>query len=198
MNRVESALVRVSEDLESLEVRWALVGGFAVSVRTEPRLTRDVDVAIAVQSDHEAERVVRELVGLGWRPIEIVEQEAISRVATARLTHIGDDLDDVLLDVLFASCGIENEIAEAAERIEVLPAIVLPVATRSHLIAMKLLARDDRSRPQDADDLAVLIRRASPEELNDVRGALGLIMNRGFNRRRNLLALFDQEVKQSS
>jgi hypothetical protein len=32
-----------------------LVGGLAVSVRTEPRFTRDVDLVVAISDDHAAE-----------------------------------------------------------------------------------------------------------------------------------------------
>ena len=33
---------------EVLLADWALVGGLAVSTRVEPRLTRDIDIAVAV------------------------------------------------------------------------------------------------------------------------------------------------------
>lgn len=36
-------LRRVLGDVESLRARYALVGGHAVSVRTEPRFTRDLE-----------------------------------------------------------------------------------------------------------------------------------------------------------
>jgi hypothetical protein len=42
-------------------VRCALVGGLAVSARTEPRFTRDADLAVAVASDAEAESLIRAL-----------------------------------------------------------------------------------------------------------------------------------------
>lgn len=48
MNAVESTLRRVAKDLTGLRQRWALVGGFAVSARSEPRFTRDVDIVVAV------------------------------------------------------------------------------------------------------------------------------------------------------
>jgi hypothetical protein len=45
-------------DLKDLATRHALIGGFAVSVRTEPRFTQDIDVVIAVGSDDNAEDIV--------------------------------------------------------------------------------------------------------------------------------------------
>src|SRR5262249_57193065 len=59
----------------------------------------------------------------------------------------------VMVDVLFATAGIEPEIVAAAEVLEVLPGILMPVATAGHLVVLKLLARDDENRPQDATDL---------------------------------------------
>lgn len=194
MNRIERALSRVASNLYSLDVRWALVGGFAVSVRATPRLTRDIDVVVTVTSDREAEHVVRDLARLGWRILELVEREAVGRVATARLALTDENSDEVLLDVLFAASGVEDEIARAAEVVEVIPGVLVPVATRGHLIAMKLLARDDRSRPQDADDLAALAQKATPEDLIEARAMLGLIVEKRFNRNRNLLELFDREI----
>lgn len=47
MNRLEAALRRAADDLDKSGRRWALVGGFAVSARVEPRFTSEVDIARA-------------------------------------------------------------------------------------------------------------------------------------------------------
>lgn len=160
----------------------ALVGGFAVSVRTEPRFTRDVDLVVAVDSDRDAEQLVAALLADGHSLLATVEQEAVDRLATARIRLI----DGQLVDLLFASSGIEREIAEAAEDLEVLPGLRLPVITTGHLIAVKLLARDDVTRPQDIADLRALLKTASPEDLDLAEQAVTLIMERGFGRGRDL------------
>jgi hypothetical protein len=56
---LESALHRIAAGLARSHVDFALVGGLAVSVRTEPRFTRDADRAVAVTSDAEAEALIR-------------------------------------------------------------------------------------------------------------------------------------------
>jgi len=195
MTRVESALVRVAADLDALGASWALVGGLAVSVWAEPRLTRDIDVAIAVSSDREAEQLIRELCGRGWEVIVLVEQEAIERLATARLTCSDRSFEGIILDLLFASSGIEPEIVDGATMVDIISEVRLPVASRAHLIAMKLLARDDRSRPQDADDLRSLIQGASPEEISAARRAIDSITQRGFHRKRDLGTQLDHEIE---
>ena len=67
LSRVQSALGRVCADLKRLRCEHALVGGLAVAVRTEPRFTRDADVAVSVADDGEAEALIRELHAVGYR-----------------------------------------------------------------------------------------------------------------------------------
>jgi predicted nucleotidyltransferase len=89
--------------------------------------------------------------------------------------------------LLFASSGIEPEVVASASELEILDGLTVPVATVAHLIAMKILARDDRARPQDRLDLAGLFRTATAEDLAVAGRALELIDERGYGRGRRLL-----------
>ena len=189
MNRIEAALRGIASDLDVLHISWALVGGFAVSVRTEPRFTRDVDVAVLVDDDPAAERLVRSLINVGYRLDAIVEQDSVGRLATARMISPGADRLGAVVDVLFATAGIESEIVAAAEVLEVLPGLLMPVATAGHLVALKLLARDDETRPQDAADLRALHAVLGAADRAAARTAAELIVERGFARGRPLTAL---------
>jgi predicted nucleotidyltransferase len=184
MNPLLAAVRRAADDLNRSGRRWALVGGFAVSARVEPRFTRDVDVAIMVDSDESAERLVRSLIANGYAVFSSVEHDN-GRLATARMTRAFDG-NEVVIDLLFASSGIEPEIAEAAEILEIASGIRLPVATVGHLIATKILARDDQTRPQDLADLRALLAVATDREINLARESIELIEARGFNRHRDL------------
>jgi predicted nucleotidyltransferase len=188
VTRVEAALARVGRDLDLLGRRWALVGGLAVSARTEPRFTRDADVAVAVADDDDAEAVVGMLRARSYRVTRAIEQEATRRLAAVRVVPPGETEGGVVLDLLFASSGIEPEVAAAAERLELLPGLHVPVASLGHLIALKLLSRDDATRPLDRADLVALARRADAAQLDAAREALTLILARGFGRGRDLLA----------
>jgi hypothetical protein len=72
----------------------------------------------------------------------------------------------------------------------------LPVARTGHLIALKVLSRDDIRRPTDLADLLSLLERASPAELLEAEQLLSLITERGYHRDRDLLASF-QELRRS-
>jgi predicted nucleotidyltransferase len=158
-----------------------LVGGLAVSARTIPRFTKDLDFAVAVASDDEAEGMVHSLRSCGYDPLEILEQDYVERLSGVRLARRGSD---VIVDLLFASSGIEDEVVASADRLEVLPRLLAPVATTAHLIALKVLA----GRNQDLTDLGYLISAASPADLGAARNAVTLIQTRGFNRGQDVVS----------
>ncbi len=131
--------------------------------------------------------MVHRLGGRGYRPVEVLEQEYVERLSGVRLEHGGSD---VIIDLLFASSGIENEVVAGATRLEVLPQLSAPVATTGHLIALKILA----GRNQDLTDLGQLIPAASATDLDTARDAVGLIRARGFNREQDVEADLDKLI----
>ena len=178
---VEQELRKAVADLDALKVRWALVGGLAISVRSVPRFTKDLDFAVAVANDSEAEDVVHRLRGRGYQPLGVLEQDYVERLSGVRLERGGSN---VVVDLLFASSGIENEIVASATRLQVLPRLSAPVAITGHLIALKTLA----GRNQDLTDLGSLIPSASAQDLEIARQAVRLIQERGFNREQDIVA----------
>ena len=186
MTSLEAILRRIGADLTEAGVSFALIGGLAVSARAEPRFTRDADLAVALDSDAKAQALVHRLRLLGYGIAAIVEQEAVGRLATVRLTDSPVPHAPVV-DLLFASSGIEAEIVAAAEPIEVLPRLTVPVAKSGHLIALKVLSRDDATRPQDLVDLRTLLGTASNADLALARHALESITARGYDRGRDLV-----------
>lgn len=188
MTGIEGVLRDLDRRLRGSGTGWALVGGFAVSARAEARFTRDVDLAVAVPDDAAAEAVVRALLVAGYRVAAMVEQDATGRLATARMLPPAAAADAAVADLLFASSGIESEIVAGAEQMEIVPGLVVPVARTGHLIALKLLARDDESRPMDAADLRALRSVADPAEWALARDGVRLISSRGYDRGRDLAA----------
>jgi hypothetical protein len=186
MMAVEDLLRQLARFFSEAQRRWALVGGLAVSVRAKPRFTNDVDVAVAVETDQEAEALIYELTRQGFRVLVCLEQEGVSRLSTVRLLTPGQDEDGLVVDLLFASSGIEPELAEAATELEVLPGVFVPVATLGDLLALKILAMDDTTRPQDRIDILGLLEQADEQEMARALDSIALITARGFNRGKNL------------
>jgi hypothetical protein len=188
MNALERALREFLVARPS-QIGIALVGGLAVSARTEPRFTRDLDFAVAFASDAEAEQYVLLLRHAGYELAAALEQVERTRLSTVRLRRGGTG---PLIDLLFAATGIENEIVAAAEPLEIANGVTTEVAQVGHLIAMKLIARDDKLRPQDRADLLALSKVADEIEWERAAAAVRLVETRGFHRNRDLVAALEE------
>ena len=175
------AASRVLSALHQENVKGCIVGGLAVSARCDPRFTRDVDVAVVVDSDEHAEELIRALASYGLRTAALVEQEAVGRLAMARLSTA----DGLSIDLLIASSGIETEVVTNAESLEIMQGVKLPVARTGHLIALKLLSVAP-GRETDAADLRNLASVATEVEWNLASEAVTQIQERGFARGRHL------------
>ncbi len=188
MNELERSLAAIVTSLRSLEAGFALVGGLAVSVHVAPRFTSDADLAVSVADDADAEHLVHLLRADGYEAVAVMEHERHDRLATVRLVR---DSPGIVTDLLFASSGIEPEIVVAAADIEIVAGLVVPVASVGHLMALKLLARDDRVRPVDADDLLGLAGIATETDWKAAASAVELIVTRGYDRGRDIGASLD-------
>jgi len=185
MTRLDEALMRAANLLDELGKNYALVGGIAVSVLASPRGTGDVDLAVAVAEDGEAETVVRSFASAGYEIASLLEQDETKRLAGVR---VRDTTSGVDVDLLFAMSGVEPEVADTAQPVEVLPGVTLPLATVGSLIVMKLLARDDRHRPMDADDLISLSELATDGDWTEANRLADLVTARNAHRGRDLRA----------
>lgn len=187
MSRLQSAFTRLVSDLRTLGLHWALVGGMAVTVRARPRTTEDLDVVISVHSDREAEKVAYAFLNLGYLYLpeeHALEQEDGGRLMTVRLLAPRGEEQGIIVDLLFASSGIEPEVVAAAEILEILPGVVVPVAKTGHLVAQKVLA----GREIDVRDVRWLWEVADEGEKQLARDSLVLITQRRFNRGKDLFA----------
>lgn len=177
-----------ADDLSALGAPHAVIGGLAVSSRARPRTTQDVDFMVAVPDDRGAEQVVFAMKATGNAIALLLEETRTQRLATARMTSRLDRR--VFVDLMFCATGIEAEIVAAATPLDIQGAAA-PVATAGHLIAMKLLSRDDVRRDRDRGDLNALIGGATDGDLAQARAAVRLITARGFHQGKALEADLD-------
>ena len=184
------AITSVVAWLNNNGIKYALVGGLAVSFRALERATKDIDVAIATTDDSETENIILALQSLGFHPETLLENKKQKRISTVRL--LSTDFPGVYLDLLFTTSGIEHEVVESAEPVEVLPGLIVQLATRPSLIAMKILSSTSKHRRQDLIDIDNLFAEATSEEINHAKNLVSLIQERGFNHQQDLLALFER------
>lgn len=130
------------------EVKYALLGGYAVGYHAKPRATKDLDLLISGLNDN-LERVASALASFG-APAHVVE--SARTLATNEIVHFG--VPPVRVDLLRSADGIDAEVVIARAQLAVVGELTIPVLTLADLIANKRAA----GRPQDVADVTLLER----------------------------------------
>jgi hypothetical protein len=147
-------IARLAVALEAKSIPFMLIGGQAVLLHGEPRLTQDVDVTMGVGPDR-----VRDLLdvceALGLQPLP--EDPG----AFARETFVlpaADPETGVRLDLIFSTTPYEAQAIDRAVLVD-MGSRAVPFATAEDLVLHKLFA----GRPRDLEDAAGVVRRKGSE-----------------------------------
>ena len=134
--------------LESHGLPGALIGGLAVSLRGQPRMTVDVDLVIEAGVD-DALRLITNLPGTPFEPLFAGVEEVVAAAFILPLRHRSTG---IRVDLAIGMSGFEREAIGRATRIAV-GAGSVPVVAVEDLLVMKALA----GRPQDEADIRGLV-----------------------------------------
>ncbi len=154
-------LARVVGALNEAQVRYLVVGGVAVVVHGYPRLTADLDLALALDAPN-LRRGLEALGRLGYRPVQPVAVDAFADASVRErwirekgmqvLSLASDRIPEVPVDV-FARLPFDFEQAwTRALRVSLPGGGPMPVVDRETLILMKEAA----GRVRDREDVAAL------------------------------------------
>lgn len=136
-------------------VRFVLIGGLCARAWGSPTVTRDTDVAYE-HSPQNVARLVRALHDLAARLRGLSEgvDPGVDERTFAHSFNLAFDTSSGYLDCLALPAGIGDfaELSSVAVEMEVLPGLVVPVATLDDLIRMKRAA----GRVKDRIELEVL------------------------------------------
>ena len=191
--KLAETLSDLVDQLRHEGVDFAVIGGLAASARGEARFTRDVDIAVSVVRDAEAERLIFKLSEAGYEILGTVEQDATTRLAAARLRHDSG----VVCDLMFATSGIEPEIVDSAKTIELFPQLHVPTASAETLLAMKTLSATPQ-RPRDLGDIRAILGANPAFDESVVRQLLELMEARGYGRGQTLVDKWEGLLTQLS
>jgi len=141
MQHLETALIRLTVWLEQRNVPYMVIGGFAVMVWGEPRLTQDLDVTIWVTADR-MDQTVRDLTQ--EFPTEV--SDPIAFIQSVRVLPV--TVGAIRADVIFANLPYEEQAIKRALRIE-LPSGGVFVCAPEDLILHKIIS----TRAKDRQDI---------------------------------------------
>ncbi|WP_376793234.1 nucleotidyl transferase AbiEii/AbiGii toxin family protein [Thermoflexus sp.] len=148
----ESLLSRLAQALDAEDLPYMIIGGQAVLLYGEPRVTRDIDVTLAATPEdlHPIRRVIQKL---GLRPL-IAEIEAFVRKTWVLPTL--DEETGLRVDFIFSWTSYER-LAIARARTIPISGYLVRFATPEDVIIHKALA----GRPRDWEDIRAILRKQS-------------------------------------
>lgn len=142
------ALVAAQRIIERFDNAGIIIGGVAVSLLSQPRLTQDVDALLVVPEERleEVIAVARE-VGLEPRIPDALEFARISRVLLFRHTGTGTDVD-----ISLGALPFEYEAVSRASLVH-LGDVSVRIPSPEDLVIMKTVAH----RPKDMVDIGNIV-----------------------------------------
>jgi hypothetical protein len=146
----QQLLERLALDLDGRSIPYLVIGGQAVLVHGEPRLTRDIDVTLGVGADR-LDDLLGIAAGAGWNVLVGTPREF---VRDTMVLPCEDPASGIRLDFIFSHTPYERHAMERATRLTIGSAEVR-FASPEDLIIHKIVA----GRPRDMDDVrSVLLR----------------------------------------
>lgn len=146
--RLWPTLVDAATVLETRGIPFALIGGLAVSLRGQPRMTVDVDLVALTDPDRALE-IVRELASTPFEPLFPGVEEVVRRSFILPLRHRSTG---IRVDLAIGMSGFEREAVGRATPVTI-GARDIPVVSVEDLLVMKALA----GRPQDDQDIRGIV-----------------------------------------
>ena len=146
----KSALKKIAHALNSGSIPYIIIGGQAVLLYGEPRLTRDIDVTLGVDID-KLETVLTLLSQTGFMPIP---KDVKQFVKETNVLPLEDNSTGIRVDCIFSFSPYENNAIQRAQWIDI-DGVPVAYASVEDLIIHKMFA----GRPRDLEDVKGIILR---------------------------------------
>jgi len=143
------SLVALQDRLRWAGIPSAVIGGVAVGIWGEPRVTRDVDVKVLLGRD-DAPRLLG-VIAPDYIPLQADPLRALTRTG---ILFVRDRLS-TRLDLLLSDTKFDAETIQRARPVELEPGLVARVCSAEDLIIYKLIS----TRLRDHEDAAGIVRR---------------------------------------
>ena len=144
-------LVSLCQALNDEQVRYVLIGGFAVILHGFVRATKDIDLLVDASAEN-VRRLKRAMATLPDNAIDLMADDEVERYGVVRVA------DEIVVDLMKSACGVSYEDAAAHIDAHTVEGVVIPVADKLLLIRTK-----DTVRPSDAMDVQFLRIRIDEE-----------------------------------
>jgi hypothetical protein len=153
-------LERIALGLEECQIPYMIIGGQAVLIYGEPRLTRDIDVTLGVGPDRLPD-LLAFADACAWRPLVEATEEFVQRTLVLPLA---DPETGIRIDFIFSHSAYEWQAMKRVRRVTIGKAPVR-FASAEDVVIHKMVA----GRPRDLEDVRNILSKGSEFDLGYIR-----------------------------
>ena len=147
---IQTTIADIVDLLNERVIPFALIGGLAVMVRGETRVTVDVDIVAGIDVD----KALELLAMLGTSLFMPLFDDVEEIITTAFIMPLRHKNTQVKVDLAIGLSGFERQLIKRATKVE-MSGVSIPVATAEDLLVMKVFAE----RPRDMEDAQRIVQR---------------------------------------
>jgi hypothetical protein len=143
------SITKIQELLRVKDIQSAVIGGIAVGVWGEPRVTRDVDLKVLLGRDDRSRLL--HIIKSDYTVLQVNPLETLNRTG---ILFVRDELG-TRIDLLLSDTEFDRQVIQRAEAIELEQGLSAIICRPEDLIIYKLVS----TRLRDHEDAAGVIRR---------------------------------------
>lgn len=153
----QKLLKKVANELSKLKIPYMVIGGQAVLLYGEPRLTRDIDITVGItpESLETLKQVIKKC------KLEIIVDDAEDFVKKTFVLPAMDNKSGIRVDFIFSFSNYEKEALERA-RIIKFGNVPIRFASLEDVVIHKIIA----GRPRDFEDVKSILLKNPDYEKN--------------------------------
>lgn len=148
----DKTLARIGTSLKKVGIPYMIIGGQAVLLYGEPRLTRDIDITLGVNID----RLESLLVAVQQLSLKPLPEDVAAFVRQTMVLPALDEATGIRVDFIFSFTPYESQAIQRAKKIRILNQEVYFAAVED-LIIHKIFA----GRARDIEDVQMVILKNS-------------------------------------
>ncbi len=149
MESIFQGVMQLQKRLTEAGIASAVIGGLAVAVWGEPRLTRDADVKVLLQREQAS--VLLGLLSPGYTFLADKPEQTLRRMGFLFVK----DATDLRIDLLLADTPFDIQAIQRARLVNIQSDLTITVCTSEDLILYKMIS----TRPRDREDVQGIVRR---------------------------------------
>lgn len=159
----EKLLSRIASSLKKHNLPYMIIGGQAVLLYGEPRLTRDIDVTLGVGTDH-----ISELLAIAQKlSLKPIPEDVESFARQTMVLPLLDETTGIRVDFIFSFTPYETEAIKRAKKIAIM-GHETSFASPEDIIIHKIFA----GRPRDIEDVRTIILKNPEIDIKYIRSWL--------------------------